>query len=248
MAGPHAVTVNFFDPTDPQGEVIGVPHALGVNIAECRDSLRLKLLECRPGQRLDPTARGRWLVPSLHVDTNNEGTYRCVTVIVYLNDVPEGHGGETRFPLAGAATGSALRKASEAALASGATALFRQQPPGAAEPEDGSPTHGTLGGGDAAAPMLGAAESADCALRVRPQRGQAIVFWTLTSEGLDPNSWHSGARVLYGGGGKWIAQKFKELPASHRRRKAGAYRLPDECAPPPMARPRGGDGPTVPID
>eukprot|EP00966_Prymnesium_polylepis_P297329 6869501-Prymnesium_polylepis.1 len=31
-------------------------------------------------------AMGR-MVPSLHVDTNNTGTYRCATVIAYLNDV-----------------------------------------------------------------------------------------------------------------------------------------------------------------
>ena len=35
-----------------------------------------------------------------------------------------------------------------------------------------------------------------------------------------------------GGGGKWIAQKFKELPSEFRASKP--LRLPSECAPPPL--------------
>ena len=35
----------------------------------------------------------RW-VDSLHVDTNNNKRFRCATVIMYLNDVAEGMGGE----------------------------------------------------------------------------------------------------------------------------------------------------------
>ena len=33
---------------------------------------------------------------------------------------------------------------------------------------------------------------------------------------IDPRSWHGGARVAEGGGGKWIVQKFKELEAGNR--------------------------------
>ena len=39
----------------------------------------------------------RSLMPSLHVDTNNGGTYRCATVIIYLNELPSEMGGETRM-------------------------------------------------------------------------------------------------------------------------------------------------------
>lgn len=60
--------------------------------------------------------------------------------------------------------------------------------------------------------LLSAAEDPDACLHVRPQKGQAIVFWTLdTVSGVDPFSWHAGARVRPGSH-KWIAQKFKELP------------------------------------
>ena len=53
-------------------------------------------------------------------------------------------------------------------------------------------------------------------MRVRPQRGGALVFWTMDAEGVDPFSFHNGVRVDPEGGGKWIAQKFKELPKGHR--------------------------------
>jgi hypothetical protein len=34
--------------------------------------------------------------------------------------------------------------------------------------------------------------------------------------GVDPHSWHNNAKVLDGGGGNWIAQKYKELPVELR--------------------------------
>ena len=50
--------------------------------------------------------------------------------------------------------------------------------------------------------------------------------------GVDPSTWHNGSRVLPGGGGKWIAPKFKELPASVRG--AVPLALPPTYAPPPL--------------
>ena len=44
---------------------------------------------------------------------------------MYLNDVPPGLGGETRFPIAHSPEGSELRSAGAAVLGSGATAIFR---------------------------------------------------------------------------------------------------------------------------
>ena len=174
-------------------------------------------------------------VPSLHVDTNNEGTHRCATVIMYLNNVPSGSG-ETVFPIANTPTTSPLRTAGRTALASGATALF---PPsggdgtagdGAADGAGGDADVATFTGASKA--LLAAAENESVGVHVRPRRGSACVFWTMDAAGVDPASWHNGAKVLHGAGGKWIVQKFKELPASAR--VGGPPRLPAECAPPPL--------------
>lgn len=210
------------------------------------------------------------LVPSLHVDTNNEGTYRCATVIIYLNDVPEGMGGETRFPIANTPIDSVLRVAGRAALATGATALFRDErdtaaavaevaapsPPPATAPSAAPASRKAAAEArqaDRAAAaaaeaelrerqarvaqrhaagqaLLAAAESGDVGLHVQPTRGSACVFWTLDGNGIDASSWHNGAKLLPGGGGKWIAQKFKELPAAHRDERP--LRLPPACKPP----------------
>ena len=35
-------------------------------------------------------------------------------------------------------------------------------------------------------------------LAVRPRAGTALVFWTMNTEGVDPASWHNGARVVRG--------------------------------------------------
>eukprot|EP00966_Prymnesium_polylepis_P041544 964334-Prymnesium_polylepis.1 len=79
--------------------------------------------------------------------------------------------------------------------------------------------------------LLDAAERADTGVHVRPRRGAAVVFWTIGREGLDAASWHNGARVGRGGGGKWIVQKFKELPPPYRTQPVA---LPSELAPPPL--------------
>ena len=115
---------------------------------------------------------------------------------------------------------SPLRASGRACLASGAMALFRAEEAQAPHPD-----------ADAQA-LLDAAERSGIGVHVRPTKGAACVFWTMGKEGVDPSSWHNGAKVLYGGGGKWIAQKFKELPIKYR--KALPLALPDELAPPPM--------------
>ena len=147
----------------------------------------------------------------LRSDTNNSGKYRCATVIVYLTDLPSGLGGETRFPIANEPTESALRSAGARAQANGATVL----------------RHGASGEADA---LLAAAEDAAHGVHVRPARGAACVFWTMDGAGIDACSWHNGARVRAGGGGKWIAQKFKELPADCR--SAEPLALPPSLRPP----------------
>ena len=55
-------------------------------------------LPLRPEDARAASAPPLPMMPSLHVDTNNNGRYRVATVIMYLNDVAEGMGGETRYP------------------------------------------------------------------------------------------------------------------------------------------------------
>ena len=70
------------------------------------------------------------------------------------------------------------------------------------------------------------------ALRVRPRKGSAIVFWhDRQGKGArgdpdgDPRAWHTGCPVLRAADGtnepeavKWTMQKFKETPMRDRER------------------------------
>ena len=69
-----------------------------------------------------------------------------------------------------------------------------------------------------------------------PARGGACVFWTMDADGIDAAAWHNGARIAAGGGGKFIAQKFKELPPEHRADN-GPPVLPLELMPRPLVPP-----------
>ena len=63
-------------------------------------------------------------------------------------------------------------------------------------------------------------------LMTQASRGTAVVFWTLNPRGpvdqpwqaweREPLSWHGGVGVTSGGVGKWILQKFVELPPKWR--------------------------------
>ncbi len=185
----------------------------------------------------------------VHVDTN-KAPHRWVTVLVYLNSLPTGCGGETCFPLAAPFEPSSRSLAAAAA----------QAPP---------PPRGTREGIEAARALLAAgchhtrdtvivkgagkpvgdpgllaaAETlervSEASMRadegeggeggggvcVAPRRGTACCFYTLEpSAAVDPRSFHFGASLLEAGAGKWTLQFFKQLPvaarASERARRA----------------------------
>ena len=81
--------------------------------------------------------------------------------------------------------------------------------------------------------LLSAAEERCTGVHVRPQRGAACVFWTMDETGVDAASWHNGARVRHRAGGKWIVQKFKELPREWRGIDQ-PLALPPSLAPRPL--------------
>ena len=161
---------------------------------------------------------------ALHVDTNQGGTHRCATVLLYLHDLECAVGGETRFPLVGAASrgeaGQQLRRAARDLAGLGVTAFS----PSEAVPFPPLELRRTL---------LDAAEAEGIGLRVRPRKGLAAVFWTHTADGLDPHSWHAGARLPpHATGGKLLAQKFKSVPRGYRPPEGHTMRLPTQLAPP----------------
>ena len=133
-------------------------------------------------------------------------------------------GGETRFPLVGAAEPSALRDAARRITSLGVTAFS----PNEAVESPPLALRRTL---------LDAAETDGVGLRLRPQRGLAAVFWTHTAKGLDPYSWHAGARLPpHVTEGKLLVQKFKALPRGCRptgtARQGSVVRLPAQFSPP----------------
>jgi len=128
----------------------------------------------------------------LHVDTNNDSTFRSVTVILYLNDIPSECGGATVFPLANAEDKDPAMMA--------ATRLLSDQIAHTRGPR------ATLSNGislsknhKADASLLEASVGMDKApgLRVQPQAGRLCIFFSRLDNGdIDPRSWHGGERLL----------------------------------------------------
>ena len=155
----------------------------------------------------------------LHVDTHNQQSRRFASVILYLNTLPPGTGGETVFPND--------KTRGEELLQAHLTHTHTASRPG------GDPRAQR-----AAAALLATAQGVCCcdstahppsleasassalrsdgrALAVCPREGQCLLFYTrhpATGGHIDALSWHGGARVGGAENGKWILQKFKAVP------------------------------------
>lgn len=106
-------------------------------------------------------------VSSLESGITHEKRFRCATVVLFLNDVPEGKGGETRFPLAEISEGHPLIDIGKRAVHQG----FSTIDPGA---KDAPKEWGTL---------VDVANGHDLGVHIRPQRGAAC---SVASEGSNP--------------------------------------------------------------
>ena len=180
-----------------------------------------------------PSDDGAPALVNLHMDAPLGRPFSAVTVLVYLNNVASGGG--TCFPCINQERG--LRQRYAHASTKGHDFMsFETVHVGGDQHEllcvAEHVARGTKGAGG---------------LLTTPKRGCAIAFWSLNPLGTDasPHSprtngmqsshgspgpwsvwererhaWHGGVRVLPGGGGKWILQKFKELPLEVRGNKS----------------------------
>eukprot|EP00746_Dinoflagellata_sp_MGD_P098320 gnl/MRDRNA2_/MRDRNA2_396263_c0_seq1.p1 gnl/MRDRNA2_/MRDRNA2_396263_c0~~gnl/MRDRNA2_/MRDRNA2_396263_c0_seq1.p1 ORF type:complete len:299 (+),score=44.31 gnl/MRDRNA2_/MRDRNA2_396263_c0_seq1:111-899(+) len=153
----------------------------------------------------------------MHLDVNGGYHHRACTVILYLNHC---EGGYTAFPCAG---NERSRELGTLLAERGHTHTSNS-----AVHNDGLEAH--------ALELHKLAATASDAVRVQPQTGSAVLFFSLLgqaeceldqSEGelhsselkappADPLTWHAGAAVD-GAIGKWTVQFFKEVPAEHRK-------------------------------
>jgi hypothetical protein len=125
----------------------------------------------------------------VHVDTNNECSFRSVTVILYLNDVQDGSGA-TVFPLARAletdpALAASRRLLEERIGHTRSCGAVRRA--GAARADDAELLEARVSGGHGAN---------DTTLRIQPKAGRLCIFFTRLDDGsIDPYSWHGGERL-----------------------------------------------------
>ena len=159
---------------------------------------------------------------NLHIDARLGRPYSACTVLVYLNDVSAGGG--TAFPCVDQDEGLNEKYASH--HRSGHDYLSVASCSSEEE-------HELLLVGEHVARRTPGAGG----LVTKPERGSAVAFWSLNPTGgedlaalddkaaasptwetweREPLAWHGGVRVLPGGNGKWILQKFKELEAGVR--------------------------------
>jgi hypothetical protein len=145
----------------------------------------LQVVRYRPGQHF-----------ALHHDSSAAFQRRLLTLLVYLNDVEEGNGGETWFPFAPASptTAAAADQGNHGSDEAASSDGDRRQVPS------------SRAGLEAALAKAQRMEDATAGLRVVPRRGRAILFYNIQLENgePDPSAIHA-ALPLSGVGEKWIA-------------------------------------------
>jgi len=168
------------------------------------DGLRLNL--SHSSDRNNQVGRGQ-CAEGLHIDVNNGSIFRSVTAILYLNDVPENFGGGTVFPLVDAKSNDPRLHASRRLLEEEIHHTRGSAVPTASnsgnkerDNDDGS-RHS----------MLTAQQQTDAAvleskistaatgegLRVQPQTGRLLLFFSRTDDGeIDPYAWHGGEKLI----------------------------------------------------
>jgi prolyl 4-hydroxylase len=127
---------------------------------------------------------------------------RLATVIVYLNDVPIGLGGETIFPLL---VKDAVRKEGHGKLPAALNLRKLREPaPPLEDPQERNDS-----------PIQKMAPYCDSQrqeyLKIRPRQGDALVFYSHDpSTRLDEYAWHGACPILEGGE-KWVLQRWVRL-------------------------------------
>ena len=140
------------------------------------------------------------VVDSVHLDTNNDKRFRCATVIIYLNDVPEGCGGETRFPLADLPEESPLVAAAVEAATIGLTAIKSDV--------QNMPAHFAM--------LQEAACKDECPVKCAHSAAPPLPFGRRPTRAPSMVTRGTMGRACSTvAAGKWIAQKFKEFPRDH---------------------------------
>ena len=121
----------------------------------------------------------------LHVDTNNGAIFRCVTCILYLNDLPAECGGATIFPLARAA-----KAVPQGAHVSTAEAMLREQCTHTRSPVTPTVTGIRVEGGVPKALETQVAQLEELGepvdesvVRVQPEAGSLCIFFSRLDDG-----------------------------------------------------------------
>jgi hypothetical protein len=121
----------------------------------------------------------------LHVDTNNDSTFRSVTAILYLNDISSECGGATIFPLANVAEADPAFAAAQRLLGEKI-----------AHTRGAASSSGILPARQADATLLEAKVATLDGLRIQPEAGRLCIFFSRMDNGeIDPRSWHGGERL-----------------------------------------------------